>query len=68
MQRTFRKELIVSKKIIDLEKRKKEMPFESLNPKEYLESGKSLYMKTVDENGNIKKYRVKLKKELLERK
>jgi hypothetical protein len=53
--------MIMSEKIIDLEQRKKEMPLEGLNPKDYLESGKFLYMTTVDENGNVKKYRVKLK-------
>jgi len=47
----------MDKKVINLEQRKKQIPLEGKNAKDYLESGKSLFI-TVIENGKIKKYRI----------
>ncbi len=49
----------MSKKVINLEQRKKQMACKRLTPKDCLGSGKYPYLTLIDENGEIKKYRMK---------
>lgn len=51
----------MSEKVIDLKQRKKQIACKGMTPKDILESGKCLYITITDENGEIKKYRMKKK-------